>query len=59
MSSSDFTGLGYPFRINSQGGVVVTTTTNNDSITIQTSDGENTCELKITPKGVSVNGRNL
>ena len=31
MSSSDFTGLGYPFRINSQGGVVVTTTNNNDS----------------------------
>ena len=31
MSSSGFTGVGYPFRINSQGGVVVTTTNKNDS----------------------------
>lgn len=31
MSSSGFTGLSYPFRINSQGGVAVTTTNKNDS----------------------------
>ena len=31
MSSSGFTGIGYPFRLNSQGGVVTTTTSKNDS----------------------------
>ena len=46
-------------RIISFGNMQITMNANNDSITIQTSDGENTCELKITPKGVSVNGRNL
>lgn len=31
MSSSGFTGIGYPFRLNSQGGIVTTTTSKNDS----------------------------
>ena len=46
-------------RIISFGNMQITMNADNDSITIQTSDGENTCNLKITPKGVSVNGRNL
>ena len=46
-------------RIISFGNMQITMNADNDSITIQTSDGEGTCELKITPKGVSVNGRNL
>ena len=46
-------------RIISFGNMQLTMDAYNDSITIQTSDGENTCNLKITPKGVSVNGRNL
>lgn len=46
-------------RIISFGNMQITMSSDNDIITLQTSDGEDTCKLKITPKGVYVNDRKL
>lgn len=46
-------------RIISFGNMSITMNADNDTITLKTSNEDNTCELKIAPTGVSVNGRNL
>lgn len=46
-------------RIISFGDMSIKMDSNDNSITLSTSEGEDSCELKITPKKVTVNGRTI